>query len=210
MKTKTKALVLALCAVLLVVTTVFATMAYLTSTDSVQNTFSVGKVAISLDEKDVDGSKTDTTTVGRDKANAYTIVPGQRYSKDPIVHVDATSESSYVFIRVENGISKYEAQEATGEDAYTPIAKQITDNNGWTPLTGVSGVYYKEYTKGQADKDLEVFNSFKIADKANDVDGWDAIDGNTTIEVFAYAIQKAGFENDVVEAWATVSDSENG
>lgn len=48
MRTKTKALVLALCAVLLVVTTVFVTMAFLTSEDSVQNTFTVGKVTIIL------------------------------------------------------------------------------------------------------------------------------------------------------------------
>ena len=54
MRTKTKALVLALCAVLLVVTTVFVTMAFLTSEDSVQNTFTVGEVTISLDELDVD------------------------------------------------------------------------------------------------------------------------------------------------------------
>ena len=55
MKTKTKALALALCAVLLVVSTVFVTMAYLTSkTDVVTNTFTVGKVTITLDEAKVD------------------------------------------------------------------------------------------------------------------------------------------------------------
>ena len=53
MRTKTKALTLSLCAVLLVVTTVFATMAYLTSQDSVNNTFTVGKVEITLDEAQV-------------------------------------------------------------------------------------------------------------------------------------------------------------
>ena len=56
MKTKTKALILSLCAILLVVTSVFGTMAYLTSQADVSNTFSVGKVNITMDETDVDNS----------------------------------------------------------------------------------------------------------------------------------------------------------
>ena len=54
MKKKTKALMLVLCAVLLVTASVLGTMAYLTSTDQVVNTFTVGKVAITLDEAQVD------------------------------------------------------------------------------------------------------------------------------------------------------------
>lgn len=50
MKTKSKALFLMLCAVLLVAASVLGTMAYLTSTDEVVNTFTVGSVAIKLDE----------------------------------------------------------------------------------------------------------------------------------------------------------------
>ena len=50
MKTRSKALLLTLCAVLLVAATIFGTMAYLTSTDTVTNTFTVGKVNIKLDE----------------------------------------------------------------------------------------------------------------------------------------------------------------
>ena len=50
MKTKSKALLLTLCAVLLVAASVMGTMAYLTSTDKVENTFTVGNVKITLDE----------------------------------------------------------------------------------------------------------------------------------------------------------------
>ena len=42
MKTKRKALLLSLCAVLLVAVSVMGTIAYLTSTDNVANTFTVG------------------------------------------------------------------------------------------------------------------------------------------------------------------------
>ena len=53
MKTKTKACIAALCAVVLVAASVFATVAYLTSTAEVTNTFTYGKVAITLDEAKV-------------------------------------------------------------------------------------------------------------------------------------------------------------
>ena len=49
-----KVLLLACSAVLLVCLSVGATLAYLTSTDTVKNTFTVGKVAITLDEVNVD------------------------------------------------------------------------------------------------------------------------------------------------------------
>ena len=48
-----KVLLLACSAVLLVCLSVGATLAYLTSNDTVVNTFTVGKVAITLDETDV-------------------------------------------------------------------------------------------------------------------------------------------------------------
>ena len=46
MKKTKKALLLSLCAVMLVTASVLGTMAYLTSTDEVVNTFTVGNVAI--------------------------------------------------------------------------------------------------------------------------------------------------------------------
>lgn len=54
MKFSRRTLALALCAVLAMTTTVFGTIAYLTSTDTVTNTFTVGKVKIDLDETVVD------------------------------------------------------------------------------------------------------------------------------------------------------------
>ena len=194
MKTKNKALLLSLCAVLLVAASVLGTIAYLTSQDAVVNTFSIGSISMSLDEQDVDDS---TPGADRDQANAYHLLPGHTYVKDPIIHIDETSEDAWVFVKVENGIASYEA--ATGEDGYTNIADQITAN-GWTAL-GVEGVYYKEYTKNQEDKDLEVFAEFKVADNANDVEGWANITADThKINVTGYAVQKDGF-NSAADAW---------
>ena len=95
MKTKSKALLLTLCAVLLVAASVLGTMAYLTSTDTVTNTFTVGKVEIKLDETDV------TNPNGpRVQANSYKLMPGTTYTKDPTVTVKAGSEESYVRMKV--------------------------------------------------------------------------------------------------------------
>ena len=95
MKTKSKALLLTLCAVLLVAASVLGTMAYLTSSAEVKNTFTVGKVEIKLDETDV------TNPTGpRVTANSYKLMPGTTYTKDPTVTVKADSEESYVRMKV--------------------------------------------------------------------------------------------------------------
>ncbi len=96
MKKAKKILTLALCAALLVCISVGATVAYLTSqTEEVKNTFTVGKVAIDLDEAKVDvyGKEVGTDRV---KANAYKLMPGHKYVKDPTVTVKANSEASYI------------------------------------------------------------------------------------------------------------------
>lgn len=95
MKTKSKALLLTLCAVLLVAASVLGTMAYLTSTDTVTNTFTIGKVEIKLDETDVTNQ-----TGPRVQANSYKLMPGTTYTKDPTVTVKAGSEESYVRMKV--------------------------------------------------------------------------------------------------------------
>lgn len=188
MRAKTKALTLAICAVLLVVTTVFVTVAYLTSSDSVTNTFTVGKVIITLDETDVDlsGQKDGETRV---KTNQYKLMPGHSYVKDPIVHVDANSEKCWVFVKVVNEI-------AAIEDAASTVADQMTAND-WTAVSGAENVYaYKEIVN--AGTDVKVFESFKIS---GSVEGsaLEAYEGKTIV-VTAYAVQADGFDS-AAAAW---------
>lgn len=201
MKTKTKALALALCAVLLVVSTVFVTMAYLTSQDSVKNTFTVGKVTITLDEADVDlmGVKDGDTRV---KANEYKLIPGHTYIKDPTIHVADDSEECWLFVKVENGLSAIEAN--TSEDL--SIAAQMAAK-GWTPVAEGSNIYAYS-TKQTARANVVVFDNFTISGTADvskyaTADGTDAEGnpiGGKTIEVTAYAIQADGFAT-AAEAW---------
>ena len=203
MKTKTKALAVSLCAILLVVASVMGTMAYLTSTDKVENTFTVGNVQITLDEADVDTDGTPVEGAERVKKNEYHLMPGHTYTKDPTVHFAAGSEASYLFVKVENGIKDI-------IDTTTNIENQIT-TNGWTKLDGVDNVYYKTVVANNSDKAIDhvVFGSFKIKD---DVNGEELAKYNTEknskgeitngkqITVTAYAVQQDGFE-DAKDAW---------
>ena len=100
MKTKSKALLLTLCAVLLVAASVLGTMAYLTSTDTVTNTFTVGKVEIKLDEAKVNADGIPVEGAGRVMENSYKLMPGTTYTKDPTVTVLKGSEDSYVRMKV--------------------------------------------------------------------------------------------------------------
>ncbi len=192
---KFKALLVVACALLLVAASVFGTMAYLTSKDTVTNTFTIGKVEITLDEAKVDLNGTAVTPDERVKNNSYKLMPGHSYTKDPTVHVDAASEDSWIFVKVENGIAAFEAATSSEEGGYKKIADQIVAK-GWTALDGVAGVYYKSYDKSTTGANLVVFENFKMADNANEVNDWGNISADTTkVTVTAYAVQKDGFEN---------------
>ncbi len=210
MKTKSKALLLSLCAVMLVAASIFGTLAYLTDTDAVENTFTVGQVGISLDEAKVNtkGEKLDNggnvwvegaTLADRVQANEYKLVPGHEYIKDPTVHVDKGSEDSWLFIKVDNGI-------AAIEDSTNTIADQMKAI-GWTPVDGITNVYaYKEVVK--AEQDVVVFNRFKISGDVEGTKPETPEDGvlylsdyvDAVINVTAYAVQADGFGN-AADAW---------
>ena len=97
MKKRTVALVLAI--VLVFAVAVGGTVAYLTSTANVKNTFTVGSVDIKLDEAKVN---TAGVVQGTDRvtANDYKLMPGHTYTKDPTVTVLEGSEESYVRMKV--------------------------------------------------------------------------------------------------------------
>ena len=194
MKTRTKALLLAMCAVLLVVTTVMATLAFLTSqTEVVKNTFTVGNVVITLDEAKVDEDG-QATTGPRVKENTYRLYPSKEYDKDPTVHVDDASEDCWIFVKIIDEI-------AVIQDAET-VAAQMA-NNGWTPVSGEENVYaYREVVS--AGDDIVVFESFKIKGSVDNATL--AEYNNKTIKVEAYAVQAEGF-NTAAAAWDSAPNS---
>lgn len=192
MKKTSKALLFSLCSVLLVTASVLGTMAYLTDTKEVVNTFTVGSVTITLDETDVDNS---TDGADRDQANQYKLIPGREYVKDPIVHVTNTSENCYLFVKVDNQIAPIEAEKT--------VAQQMTEK-GWVAVEGVDGVYV--YTQNdvpavvKGGSNITVFDNFTILGSVdNDTL---ATYNDKTITVTAYAIQADGFNGKTAsEIW---------
>lgn len=117
---KFKALLVVACALLLVAASVFGTMAYLTSTTGeVKNTFTVGNVAITLDEAkvnvngkpvDANGKEVELAKAPRVTSNQYKLIPSHEYTKDPTIHVTAGSEDAYVRMNVKvNNLNKLKA-----------------------------------------------------------------------------------------------------
>lgn len=186
MKTGKKALLMTLCAVMLVVASVMGTMAYLTDTASVTNTFTVGKVEITLDEAPVNDMGV-VVEGDRGTKNNYKLLPGHEYTKDPTIHVDKDSEDCWLFVKVEDGLAAIEDTET--------IAAQM-EKNGWTAVEDIGVYAYKDIvTKAADDKDIEVFGTFKIKGNA-DVSTY----GKAEIIVTAYAVQADGFGS-AAEAW---------
>ncbi len=210
MNAKTKVFSLLITAALLVTTTVFGTMAYLTDADDVVNTFTVGSVAIQLDEADVklDGSY-ETNHDSRVKANDYKLIPGHNYIKDPTVTILKDSEKSYVrmLVTISNASALKEVFGAElpletyveGWDPTIWVANGITNDTDSNTIT--YEFRYKD-TVTAPDSNVildDLFESFTIP---GTVTGEQLAKlKNTTITVVAHAIQADGF-TDANTAWA--------
>ena len=202
---KSKAILMALCAVLLVAASVMGTLAYLTSTDTVVNTFTVGNVQIKLDEAKAnpDGSIVTGNEAGRVKANTYKLLPGHTYNKDPMVTVLKGSEKCYVKMTVTftkaaelDAIFAPNGANLTsifaGYDATNWIDKGNTEDTGKNTRT--YEFWYKEAVAAPtADVALDalfdqiVVPGFITNDQLKTIEGM-------TITVNAYAIQADGFD----------------
>ena len=174
MKTKSKALLLTLCAVLLVAASVLGTMAYLTSTDTVTNTFTVGKVEIKLDEAKVTADGIPVESADRVTANSYKLMPGTTYTKDPTVTVLKGSEDSYVRMKVtfNNAAALMEMLPSADKlEDYSPaeiaLIKKVAPILFLTNYTKVDPVWLPEYHMFGMEKTLADPNYF-VYDAAND------------------------------------------
>ena len=132
-------------------------------TDPVKNTFTVGDINIDL---------TETTT-------DYKMVPGNTIAKDPTVTVKADSEASWLFVKV---------TASSNLDEFMTYA--IAD--GWTPLTGEDGVYYRQVPATEADTTFAVLkdNAVSVKDTVTK-EQLNALEADTypTLTFQAYAVQ---------------------
>ena len=209
---KFKALLVVACALLLVAASVFGTMAYLTSTDTVTNTFTVGKVAIKLDEAKVDADGKPVANAERVKENSYKLLPGHTYTKDPTVTVEAGSEASYVRQMVTVTFDKVltDAQLATQLDGiFTGYDANWVRNDKKVETMTKDGVKYTVITYEYRYKDKvaatttdtklpALFTEIKVPETWTNDDL--AALGNIEINIVAHAIQADGF-TDADAAW---------
>ena len=213
MKTAKKAMLMTLCAIILVVATVFGTMAYLTSTDEVTNTFTVGNVAIKLDEAKVDTNGSPVEGAARVKVNDYKLLPGHTYTKDPTIHVDAASEDCFIRAKVTLTNAKEWIAIATkyAGNKVENIIKGTDDNIWWVSQPAVdetaNTVTYTFVYKNEShtdelgkriwtstdSKDLVLFNEIAIPGGLTN-DELAAV-GSSKITVVAEAIQADGIAN---------------
>lgn len=187
------------------------TIAYLTSTDKVVNTFTVGNVAIKLDEAKANTDGSLVPNAARVKANSYKLLPGHTYNKDPMVTVLSGSEASYIKMTVTfskanelDAIFAPTGAELTsifnGYDAANWIYKGNTKDT--TANTRTYEFWYKE-TVGAPTADVALdalFDSITVPGTIIDNTKLATI-ADMTITVDAYAIQADGFAT-AEAAWA--------
>ena len=205
MKTKRKALVAVLCAAAFVATTFVATVAWLTDTEEVTNTFTVGKVDIKVDEADVDLYGEPVAGAARVADNEYKLNPGYTYVKDPTMTVVAGSEESYVRMIV-TFTEASKLKEIFGNPFLPQNFVDGWDNTKWV-TTGVITEenntlsyefrYCTTVDARDGEKVLEpLFTSFTLPTTLTGEQVTEI--GNLTITVEGHAGQTAGFVADTV------------
>ena len=182
-----KVMALLVCAILLVVGSVAGTFAYLTDkTESVKNTFTIGKIDIELKETDDEGNDI--------FAQSFKMIPGKEYTKDPTVTVKQGSEACWLFVKVE----------MVGNFDY--LIWEIAE--GWTELTEGSGIYWRKVDAVSADAEAPesfyvLLNNKVTIDEELTNATMPAEDEEPEMTFTAYAVQQYGFET-AADAWEQV------
>lgn len=117
--TKKRFVAILLCVTLVALAAIGATFAYLTSTATVNNTFTMGNVKITLDETNVNDPEGDRVT-----SNEYNVYPGAVVTKDPIVH---NVGKNAAYIRATVNVSNW----MNLVSAYYPDFKETYPNDGY-------------------------------------------------------------------------------
>ena len=199
MKKLTKGLILVLCAAVLVAGSVMGTLAWLTDTKTISNTFTVGDIKIELKENDATNGVNDK------------LIPGTKVDINAKVTVKANSEECYLFVKVENNVAAVEtkATDIANPDELKSIVEQMT-LNGWTPLSEGSNIYYyfSQENQGKINATTDVvqpiFEYFAVRENANEDNSY----SGGAIVVTAYAVQTSGFTS-ASQAWEQTFGASN-
>ena len=180
--TTTKKLVVAVVALsLALVTFAGATLAFLLdSTDPVVNTFTYGKIDITLTETEGD--------VQTDGSHLFAgVVPGDSVDKDPTVTVLAGSEECYVYVKITNNLDN--ANVTTDMSAGEGKTWEIVHTEGDVTL-----YRYKETVTATADVPLTVFSkvNFDGSLSVEEIEALKAADKKIEIQAYAHQATNLG------------------
>ena len=172
--------------VLVIGCAVGGTVAWLVAkTDPVVNTFTYGDINITLTETKPENKQAK-------------IIPGVDIEKNPKVTVKAGSEACWLFVKVD------EENWPDFKDGDTrKVSYAIAD--GWTALTDVPGVYYREVPAATADTDFAILrdNVVTVSSTLTKTEVNSVISIQPKLTFTAYAVQQAGI-NTAAEAWAKI------
>ena len=211
--TKKRFVAILLCVTLVALAAIGATFAYLTDSKTVNTTFTMGNVAIKLDESKVDQNG-NAVEGDRVTSNTYNVYPGAVVTKDPIVH-NTGKNGAYVraVVTIEDGMNwlglyNENVWTAPQEAAFNAMINN-TLGDGWELVDiayDMSGpnhptsdfVATLKYTNVlEAGKDTTaMFSQIAFPTKLTGNDVTSRIDqnGEFGINVVAQAIQADGFE----------------
>ena len=180
---KKRWLCLIIAAIVLLSVCAVSTAAYLVSSSgTVENTFTAGRVSLTLAE-----------TTG----SSYPMIPGASLTKDPKLTVHANSESCWLFVRIEP------SADFTRYCGYTPA-------EGWIPLEGEEGVYYRSVDKAGVDTVFPVLKDNCITVRDTVTESVLAnLPSAPTLALTGYAIQRSGIPTPA-EAWQLIAGQEGG
>lgn len=205
--TKKRFVAILLCVTLVALAAIGATFAYLTDTKTVDNTFTMGNVKITLDETNVNDPEGDRVT-----RNTYNVYPGAVVTKDPIVH-NVGKNAAYIraTVNVSNWMNLCAAYypdfgiaypSAGYEKSLELLVGQL--GKGWSVVGVTTG---DTFTLGQFDAKFILKYDGKLASGADTtamfqtvtipagIDNASADAGSfSSVKVVAQAIQADGFD----------------
>ena len=173
--------------VLMLVLLVGGLIAYFTDTENVKNTFTIGKVDITLTEPNWNEN------------NAKDLMPGATVAKDPTVTVAADSADAYVFVKVEVPCAG-----TTPREIFT-----YTLESGWAELTeaaqactaGKATHVYAHTAAMTKSESAKLFSNVVLDSNLTQTEAESLT--NIEMPINAYAIQKDNVGGATYTVWNT-------
>ena len=211
MKAQTRTLLSLCLAVVLVLTAVLGTIAYMTASDTKTNTFTVGSFSQPTTDPENPGTSLDVDGYIYEKSwvNNSKLVPGSSIAKDPRVGIGAGSEDAWVYVYIKNNLVTASGNEVTFKlnDGWEPVdATEVT--SGSRVYTGGLFKYSTKLNAANADDwTTTIFDTVEVASTAT-VEGFEKATEKTMV-VNAYIHQANDGDttipdttiNDAAKAW---------